>query len=80
MKHLLLVISMILLLSSCTQEKVAYVDVEEIYKEYNVFILFLVINYIYLKLFIFIMMVQDTQLLHLKLLQGPQLIFIKKKP
>ena len=26
---------MILLLSSCTQEKIAYVDVEEIYKEYN---------------------------------------------
>ena len=35
MKHLLFTISMILLLSSCTQEKIAYVDVEEIYKEYN---------------------------------------------
>ena len=35
MKHLLLVISMIILFTSCTQEKVAYVDVEEIYKEYN---------------------------------------------
>lgn len=35
MKHLLLAISMIFLLSSCTQEKMAYVDVEEIYKEYN---------------------------------------------
>jgi len=34
MKNLLFTISMILLLSSCTQEKVAYVDVEEIYKEY----------------------------------------------
>lgn len=35
MKNLLLAISMIFILSSCTQEKVAYVDVEEIYKEYN---------------------------------------------
>jgi outer membrane protein len=35
MKHLLLAISVIFFLSSCTQEKVAFVDVEEIYKEYN---------------------------------------------
>jgi len=35
MKHLFLVVSMIFLLSSCSQEKIAFVDVEEIYKEYN---------------------------------------------
>ena len=35
MKHLILVISLIFVFTSCTQEKVAYVDVEEIYKEYN---------------------------------------------
>ncbi len=35
MKHVITVISMIILFTSCTQEKVAYVDVEEIYKEYN---------------------------------------------
>ena len=35
MKHLFLVLSMIFLFISCTQEKTAFVDVEEIYKEYN---------------------------------------------
>ena len=35
MKHLFLVLSMIFLFNSCTQEKTAFVDVEEIYKEYN---------------------------------------------
>lgn len=35
MKHLFLIVSMIFLFSSCTQEKVAFVDVEEIYTEYN---------------------------------------------
>ena len=35
MKNLLLVISMVLLLASCTSEKVAYVEMDEIYKEYD---------------------------------------------
>lgn len=35
MKQLFLVVTMIFLFTSCTGEKVAFVDVEEIYKEYD---------------------------------------------